>query len=92
MCNNGCILPEPGFLERDCAEACTRATRWFSSLMRLLRDFESPQVVLRLVSKITDLAILGKAMGSGFPIECDCGFSGNYESDHGRKRNSGQNT
>ena len=72
MCNNGCILPEPGFLE-GLREACTRhgVVLIFDEI---ITGFRVAAGGAQARFKVTpDLAILGKAMGSGFPISAIAG-------------------
>ena len=72
MCNNGCILPEPGFLE-GLREACTRhgVVLIFDEI---ITGFRVAAGGAQAHFKVTpDLAILGKAMGSGFPINAIAG-------------------
>jgi glutamate-1-semialdehyde 2,1-aminomutase len=72
MCNNGCILPEPGFLE-GLREACTR----YGVVLifdEIITGFRVALGGAQAHFKVTpDLAILGKAMGSGFPISAIAG-------------------
>jgi glutamate-1-semialdehyde 2,1-aminomutase len=72
MCNNGCILPELGFLE-GLREASTRhgVVLIFDEI---ITGFRVAIGGAQARFKVTpDLAILGKAMGSGFPISAIAG-------------------
>ena len=67
MCNNGCIFPEPGFWEGVRA-ACDRAGTLliFDEIITGFRvNLGGAQPLFGVTA---DLAIFGKAMGSGFPI------------------------
>jgi glutamate-1-semialdehyde 2,1-aminomutase len=67
MCNSGCIPPEPGFLE-GLREACDRhgVVLIFDEI---ITGFRVALGGAQAHFKVTpDLAIFGKAMGSGFPI------------------------
>ena len=67
MCNNGCVLPEAGFLEGIRA-ACDHAgcVLIFDEIITGFRvALGGAQAYLNVTP---DLAIFGKAMGSGFPI------------------------
>ena len=67
MCNNGCILPKPGFLE-GIREACSRSgtVLIFDEIITGFRV--APGGAQARFNVTPDLAIFGKAMGSGFPI------------------------
>jgi len=72
MCNNGCVPPEPGFLEQ-LREACTE--------YGILLIFDEIITGFRLAiggaqsyfNVVPDLALLGKAMANGFPISAVVG-------------------
>lgn len=72
MCNTGCILPKPGYLE-GVREACSREG--------ILLIFDEIITGFRLGSSgaqgyfgvIPDLAAFGKAMAGGVPISCLAG-------------------
>ena len=67
MCNNGCILPKPGFLE-GLREACSHsgAVLIFDEIITGFRvALGGAQTHFNVTP---DLAIFGKAMGNGFPI------------------------
>jgi glutamate-1-semialdehyde 2,1-aminomutase len=67
MCNNGCVLPEPGFLEGIRA-ACDNAG-CVLIFDEIITGFRVALGGAQTYFKVTpDLAILGKAMGSGLPI------------------------
>ncbi len=67
MCNNGCIVPEPGFLEllrRLCDEL--GAVLIFDEVITGFRiDLGGAQ---RFYDVVPDLAVFGKALANGFPI------------------------
>ncbi len=67
MCNNGCIVPEPGFLallRRLCDEL--RAVLIFDEVITGFRiDLGGAQ---RYYDVTPDLAVFGKALANGFPI------------------------
>ncbi len=67
MCNNGCILPCPGFLE-GVREACDRhgVTLIFDEVITGFRI--SSGGAQKHFDVVPDLAVFGKAMASGFPI------------------------
>ena len=72
MCNNGCIFPEPGFLEGIRA-ACDRSgtVLIFDEIITGFRlHLGGAQHYFNVTA---DLAIFGKAMGSGFPISAIVG-------------------
>lgn len=72
MCNNGCIFPQPGFLEGVRA-ACDRTgtVLIFDEIITGFRvHLGGAQPYFNLKA---DLAIFGKAMGSGFPISAIVG-------------------
>ena len=72
MCNSGCILPEPGFLE-GLGQACARhgVALIFDEI---ITGFRVSVGGAQSHFKVTpDLAIFGKAMGSGFPISAIVG-------------------
>ncbi|MCK6474775.1 MAG: aspartate aminotransferase family protein [Planctomycetes bacterium] len=72
MCNNGCILPRPGFLE-GLRAACDRHG--------VLLIFDEVITGFRLAlggaqqyfGVIPDLAVFGKALANGYPISVLCG-------------------
>ncbi len=67
MCNNGCVLPERGFLE-GLRAACDRAG-CVLIFDEIITGFRVALGGAQSYFKVTpDLAIFGKAMGSGFPI------------------------
>ena len=73
MCNSGCIPPEPGFLE-GLREACDRhgVVLIFDEI---ISGFRVALGGAQAYFKVTpDLAIFGKAMGSGFPISALVGL------------------
>jgi glutamate-1-semialdehyde 2,1-aminomutase len=73
MCNSGCIPPEPGFLE-GLREACDRhgVVLIFDEI---ITGFRVALGGAQAHFKVTpDLAIFGKAMGSGFPISALVGL------------------
>jgi glutamate-1-semialdehyde 2,1-aminomutase len=72
MCNNGCILPKPGFLE-GLRELCDQygAVLIFDEIITGFRVSLGGAQAYFKVSP--DLAIFGKAMGSGFPISAIVG-------------------
>lgn len=72
MCNTGCILPEPGYLE-TVRELCTRygIVLIFDEIITGFRlGLGGAQAFFGVVP---DLAVFGKALGSGFPISCLAG-------------------
>jgi glutamate-1-semialdehyde 2,1-aminomutase len=72
MCNNGCILPEPGFLE-GLRQACSRygIVLIFDEIITGFRvALGGAQDFFKV---IPDLAVFGKAMGNGFPISAIVG-------------------
>jgi len=72
MCNNGCIPPEPGFLE-GIREACDRngIVLIFDEVITGFRlGLSGAQGYYKIVP---DLAVFGKAMASGFPISAIVG-------------------
>lgn len=72
MCNNGCVLPEPGFLE-GLRDTCNRngAVLIFDEIITGFRvALGGAQAHFRVTP---DAAIFGKAMGSGFPISAIVG-------------------
>jgi glutamate-1-semialdehyde 2,1-aminomutase len=72
MCNNGCILPEPGFLE-GLRRACSRygVVLIFDEIITGFRvALGGAQDYFKVVP---DLAVFGKAMGNGFPISAIVG-------------------
>ena len=67
MCNNGCVLPESGFLE-GLRAACDRAG-CVLIFDEIITGFRVALGGAQSHFGVTpDLAIFGKAMGSGFPI------------------------
>jgi glutamate-1-semialdehyde 2,1-aminomutase len=73
MCNNGCILPQPGFLE-GLREACDE----YGIVLifdEIITGFRTALGGAQSHFKVSpDLAIFGKAMGSGFPISAIVGL------------------
>ena len=72
MCNNSCILPEPGYLE-GLRELCTRhgVVLIFDEVITGFRvALGGAQELLGVQS---DLSIYGKAMASGFPLSLVAG-------------------
>lgn len=72
MCNTGCILPEPGYLE-TVRELCTRygIVLIFDEIITGFRlGLGGAQAFFGVTP---DLAVFGKALGSGFPISCLAG-------------------
>ncbi len=72
MCNVGCILPEPGYLEAV-RELCTRhgIVLIFDEIITGFRlGLGGAQAFYGVTP---DLATFGKALGSGFPISCLAG-------------------
>ncbi|HEA21130.1 hypothetical protein LCGC14_1033510 [marine sediment metagenome] len=72
MCNNGCILPEPGFLE-GLREICTQhgTTLIFDEVITGFRtDLGGAQ---KYFGVTPDLSIFAKAMASGYPISAIVG-------------------
>ncbi len=73
MCNNGCILPEPGFLE-GLREACSRAGAVLI-FDEIITGFRVALGGAQAHFHVTpDVAIFGKAMGNGFPISAIVGL------------------
>ncbi|HLI34890.1 MAG TPA: aspartate aminotransferase family protein [Terriglobia bacterium] len=72
MCNNGCILPNPGFLE-GVREACDRhgVALIFDEVITGFRI--SPGGAQKYFGVVPDLAVFGKAMASGFPVSAIVG-------------------
>jgi glutamate-1-semialdehyde 2,1-aminomutase len=73
MCNSGCIMPEPGFLE-GLREACDHhgVVLIFDEI---ITGFRVAVGGAQAYFKVTpDLAIFGKAMGNGFPISALVGL------------------
>jgi glutamate-1-semialdehyde 2,1-aminomutase len=73
MCNNGCVLPEPGFLE-GLRQACSRhgVVLIFDEIITGFRvALGGAQDHFKV---IPDLAVFGKAMGNGFPISVIAGL------------------
>lgn len=72
MCNNGCIPPEPGFLE-GLRALCTK----HGSLLvfdEVITGFRTGLGGAQTWFGVTpDLAVFGKAMASGYPISVLCG-------------------
>jgi glutamate-1-semialdehyde 2,1-aminomutase len=72
MCNNGCIPPEPGFLE-----GLRRVSSAHGSLLifdEVITGFRTGLGGAQKWFGVTpDLAIFGKAMASGYPISVLCG-------------------
>lgn len=72
MCNTGCILPKPGYLE-GVQEACRKhgVVLIFDEIITGFRvGLGGAQ---KFFGVIPDLATFGKAMGGGFPISCLAG-------------------
>jgi glutamate-1-semialdehyde 2,1-aminomutase len=72
MCNVGCILPEPGYLEAV-RELCTRygIVLIFDEIITGFRlGLGGAQAFFGVTP---DLATFGKALGSGFPVSCLAG-------------------
>jgi glutamate-1-semialdehyde 2,1-aminomutase len=72
MCNTGCILPKPGYLE-GVQKACRRhgVVLIFDEIITGFRvGLGGAQGFLGVTP---DLAVFGKAMGGGFPISCLAG-------------------
>lgn len=67
MCNNGCILPRPGFLE-GVRDLCDRhgVILIFDEVITGFRI--SSGGAQKYFGVVPDLAVFGKAMASGFPI------------------------
>jgi glutamate-1-semialdehyde 2,1-aminomutase len=73
MCNNGCILPERGFLE-GLREACSAAGAVLI-FDEIITGFRVALGGAQAHFHVTpDAAIFGKAMGSGFPISAIVGL------------------
>lgn len=72
MCNTGCILPESGYLEAV-RDLCTR----YGVLLifdEIITGFRLGLGGAQAFFGVTpDLAVFGKALGSGFPISCLAG-------------------
>jgi glutamate-1-semialdehyde 2,1-aminomutase len=72
MCNNGCIPPEPGFLE-----GLRALTTKYGSLLifdEVITGFRTGLGGAQAWFGVTpDLAVFGKAMASGYPISVLCG-------------------
>jgi glutamate-1-semialdehyde 2,1-aminomutase len=74
MCNNGCIFPEPGFL--DGLRAACDQSRTVLIFDEIITGFRVHLGGAQPRFDVTaDLAIFGKAMGSGFPISAIVGKS-----------------
>lgn len=72
MCNNGCVLPEPGYLE-GMREAATNAGAVLI-FDEIITGFRVAAGGAQTRFKVTpDLAVFGKAMASGFPISALAG-------------------
>ena len=72
--NGGCLLPDPGYLD-----AVRDLTRRCGALLIFDEVITGFRVALggaqELFGVTPDLAVLGKALGSGFPISAVCGSS-----------------
>lgn len=67
MCNSGCVLPEPGFLEGMRAAATKAGAVLIFD--EIITGFRVAAGGAQAHFKVTpDLAVFGKAMASGFPI------------------------
>jgi glutamate-1-semialdehyde 2,1-aminomutase len=70
--NGGCFLPHPGYLK-----AVQRLTRDAGALLIFDEVITGFRVALggaqQLLGVVPDLTVLGKALGSGFPISAVCG-------------------
>lgn len=72
MCNNGCILPEPGFLEGMREETAKAGVVLIFD--EIITGFRVAAGGAQSYFKVTpELAVFGKAMASGFPISAVTG-------------------
>ena len=72
LCNSGCILPEPGYLEG--VQALCREHGCLLIFDEVITGFRlAPGGAQQALGVTPDLAVFGKAIAGGFPVSCLAG-------------------